>query len=115
MKLWLADSSVDSVADALVESIVEDPLGADDAEGGLGVVVVDVVVGGGVVGPGLEVDDPVLAPLVLLHGLLSVEFLVAYVALEGSVIPMGSLVNLKQTKQYIIQYIENLNLRNYEY
>jgi hypothetical protein len=46
-------------------------------------------------GPGLEVDDAVLAPLVLLHGLLPVELLVADVALERPVVAMGALVNLK--------------------
>ncbi len=42
----------------------------------------------------LEVDDSVLPPLVLLHGLLAVELLVADVALEGTVVPVGPLMDL---------------------
>jgi hypothetical protein len=40
------------------------------------------------------VDNAVLPPLVLLHGLLPVEFLMADVALEGPVISVGALVYL---------------------
>ena len=48
----------------------------------------------GRVRPGLEVDDAVLAPLVLLHRLLPVELLVANVALEGPVVAVRPLVHL---------------------
>jgi hypothetical protein len=41
----------------------------------------------------------VLAPLVLLHGLLAVELLVADVAGEGPVITVSSLVNLPQQQR----------------
>ena len=59
-----------------------------------------------VAGPGLEVDDAVLAPLMLLHRLLAVELLPADVALKGSVIPMGSLMNLNSSNiLYVCMYI----------
>jgi hypothetical protein len=48
------------------------------------------------VGPLLEVDDAVLAPLVLLHRLLAVELLVTDVALERAVVAMSALVNLNK-------------------
>lgn len=39
--------------------------------------------------------NAVLSPLMFLHGFFSVEFLCADVALEGAVIPVGSLMNPK--------------------
>ncbi len=41
----------------------------------------------------LQVHDPVLPPLVLLHGLLAVELLLADVALERTVVAVRSLVD----------------------
>ena len=49
--------------------------------------------------PGLEVDDAVLAPLVFLHWLFPVEFLVADVALERPVVAMRPLVHLKEGRK----------------
>ena len=43
---------------------------------------------------GLEMDDAVLAPLVLLHRLFTVELLVANVAFERSIVSMRSFVHL---------------------
>jgi len=42
-----------------------------------------------------EVYDAVLSPLMFLHGLLAVEFLMTDVALEGPVVPVRALVHLK--------------------
>ena len=59
--------------------------------------------------PGLEVNDAMLAPLVLLHRLLTVELLLADVAFEGPVVPVGALVNLQKQKsrhQFLI-YVTN--------
>ena len=53
----------------------------------------------GRVRPGLEVDDAVLAPLVLLHWLFPVEFLVTDVALEGPVVAMRPLVHLRKERR----------------
>ena len=41
-------------------------------------------------------DNAVLTPLMLLHWLFSVEFLVANVALKRSIIPMRSLMDLNR-------------------
>ncbi len=54
---------------------------------------------------GLEVDDPVLAPLVLLHRFLPVELLMADVALERAIVPVSALVNLKCIKSTSLKKI----------
>ena len=51
----------------------------------------------------LGVDDAMLAPLMFLHGLLPEKLLPANVALEGTVVAMGSLVHLT-----IIYFLNNL-------
>ena len=40
-------------------------------------------------------NDGVLSPLVLLHRLLAVEFLLADVAFKGSMVSVGSFMDLK--------------------
>ena len=105
----LSYSPVISVLYPLDERVVEHPLCSDDAQGRPAAAAADPSsrctaagrrrsVGArgaaAVVGPGLEVDDAVLPPLVLLHGLLPVELLVADVALEGPVVSMRPLVYL---------------------
>ena len=65
--------------------VVEDGLGADDADG----CPVRTV------GSGLVVPDAVLPPLVLLHRLLAEELLMADIALERTVVAVSPLVNLQ--------------------
>jgi len=46
-------------------------------------------------------NDAVLSPLVFLHGLFAVKFLVANVAFKWTIISVGSLMNLKYKKTKI--------------
>lgn len=73
---WFGFNSVD-------ERVVEDGLGADDADGRPVRTV----------GSGLVVPDAVLPPLVLLHRLLAEELLMADIALERTVVAVSPLVN----------------------
>jgi hypothetical protein len=61
-------------------------------------------------GPGLEVDDAVLAPLVLLHGLLPVKLLVADVALERAAVAVRALVDLQKRKNSVTAMFTALHI-----
>ena len=75
---WFSFNSVN-------KRVVEDGLGADDADGRPVRAV----------GSGLVVPDAVLPPLVLLHRLLAEELLMADIALERTVVAVSPLVNLQ--------------------
>lgn len=51
---------------------------------------------------GFHVNDAMLAPLVFLHGLFAIEFLVADLTLKRAIIAMRSFMNLQDKQENLI-------------
>ena len=60
---------------------------------------------------GFHVNDAMLAPLVFLHGLFAIEFLVAYLTLKRAIIAMRSFMNLKDKLKNMINSFKRKNMR----